>query len=431
VKVRSRQVGALFLAVGSFLVAASATAAFAQTGDEAQLGFFDVSADATGIGASFGDPKSQPYPVAAGLVPNSVAQLSAGPSGQAQSSILWPGPLLGNAGSLANVIGTPLPPEVVANLNFPVVARANAGGGGREEKTLGPMHAVVDAKGSRATTALTDFNAPGVASAARVLTQSETSADAGKASSRATSELQGVDIAGAVKIGRVRTVATGTTDGVRATTDHAVEVTGVSVGGQAATIDADGLHVGGTAVPVGSATGGAKPVLEGLGLSAYVTKPIEDSSTAGSGHVNSGSVVIVWSPPQSGQYFTVVLGGSAVNVNGTPGSELAGAKPAGGFFAPPGTESVLPTPSFSPSADAVGSTPLPASSAASPAPAANPPSLGGSPLQEAAAVSDRVPFGWVLIGLVGACLVGNGLRTVRQRTLDASAITTRCPLERR
>src|SRR5438094_795933 len=183
---RSRRAGAVLLAAGSVMVLVSAVAAVAtaQTGGES-LGFFDISAEATGVGASFGDPTTQPYPVAAGLAPNTVAQLSAGPSGQAQASILWPGPLLSNAGSLANVIGTPLPPEVVSNLNYPIVARASASGGGREEKSLGPMKATVDGETSTASTALTDVNAPGVISAARVLTESVSAVESDKVTSTA------------------------------------------------------------------------------------------------------------------------------------------------------------------------------------------------------------------------------------------------------
>src|SRR4051812_49096448 len=345
------------------MVVSSATAAIAQSGGDSGVGFFDVTGEATGIGATFGDPTSQPYPVAAGLAPNAVAQLAAGPSGQAQASVLWPGPLVGNAGSLANVIGTPLPPEVVANLNDPVVARANAAGGGRDDKSLGPMHAVVDGKSSTATVALTNFNAPGVVSAARVVTESVSALDGSKVTSTATSELEGLNVGGVLKIGRVRTVASGSTDGVRATTTHQVEVTGASVNGQTATIDEAGLHFGGQTIPAGPITEGAKPAFDPFGLHAYVTKPVEQSANAGAGQVVAGAVVVVWQPPpppsqfpdqaKSPSKWVVVLGGSTVRVSGTPGSEAAGAaSPSpGDFFAAPAPETVLPTPSFSPSAD--------------------------------------------------------------------------------
>src|SRR5206468_6279142 len=127
----------------------------------------------------------------------------AGPSGQAQASIRWPGPLLGNAGSQANVIGTPLPPDVVGNLNDPVVARANAGGGARDDQSLGPMKAVVDGNNSTAMASFTEFDAPGVVSAARVVTESHSYVDGGNAISVATSELDGVAIAGVIRIASI------------------------------------------------------------------------------------------------------------------------------------------------------------------------------------------------------------------------------------
>src|SRR4051812_20685781 len=172
---------------------ATPVVAAAQTNDSSpSIGFYDVTAEATGIGASVGDPTSQPYPLAAGLVPNSVAQAGAGPSGHALSSIAWPGPLAGNAGSLANVIGTPLPPEVVSNGNDPVKAEAQSAGGGRDEQTVGPMSAVVDGDTVEAKAAVADFSAPGLVSAARVVTKSRDFTDSGKIVAVAESNLQGV-----------------------------------------------------------------------------------------------------------------------------------------------------------------------------------------------------------------------------------------------
>jgi hypothetical protein len=446
VSVRSRRAGIVLLAVGAVMVLSSATVAIAQTGGDSAVGFFDVTGEATGIGASFGDPTTQPYPDAAGLVPNTLAELAAGPSGQAQASILWPGPLLGNAGSLANVIGTPLPPDVVANLNDPVVARANAAGGGRDDKSLGPMHAVVDGTSSTASADFTDFNAPGVVSAARVVTESVSSLDGGKVTSTATSELEGLDIGGVLEIGHVRTVASGSTDGVRAATTHEVEVTGATVNGQAATIDEAGLHFGGQTIPVGPITDGVKPALDPFGLHAYVTKPVEQSASGGAGQVMSGAVVVVWEPPpppdqfpdqlKSKSKFVVVLGGSSVHVSGAPSSDLAAAASPGDFFAAPAPQTVLPTPSFSPPAGSGAAVDALTAGAAGSAVA---PALGGrrgpaagfsSPaFQDAAAVSDRVPFGWVLIGIIGACLMATGMQAIRQRAITAAGSTTRCPLE--
>src|SRR5687767_4798176 len=98
-RLQSRRTGALLLVAGVSMIASPVVAAADTSESAPQLGFFDVVAEATGIGGSMGDPGAQPYPVAAGLVPNSVAQLSTGPSGRALATMAWPGPLAGNAGS--------------------------------------------------------------------------------------------------------------------------------------------------------------------------------------------------------------------------------------------------------------------------------------------------------------------------------------------
>ena len=425
-------IAGVLLLVGSFAAVASAD-------DSGGVGFFDVTANAAGIGASFGDPTSSPYPVAAGLVPNTVAELTAGPSGQAQSSVLWPGPLAGNAGSLANVIGTPLPPEVVSNANYPVVARASSAAGGTDEDTLGPMHAKVAGSDSSASTTLSNVAAPGVVTAAKVVTTSHSFLDGGKPTSIGESVLEGVTVAGGVlSIGSIHTIAQGTTDGAQAPTSQKVTVAGVTVNGQAATIDRSGLHVSGGAVPVGSVLDGGKPALDSLGITAYVTDPRSQSSSGGSGAIESGSVIVVWSPPSSGQYFVVVLGGSSVAVRATPGSDFAAGGDGGpaDFFAPAEPTAVLPTPSFSPSAGSAGAAldalptapggPSPAGSAV----AAAAPIQSGAPLDLAVAVTDRPPLGWVLIGIVGACLLGLGVHSFRQQALAAAVAGTHCPLEK-
>jgi hypothetical protein len=427
-------------AIGLLLLVGSC-AAVASADDSGGVGFFDVTANATGIGASFGDPTSSPYPVAAGLVPNTVAQLTAGPSGQAQASVLWPGPLAGNAGSLANVIGTPLPPEVVSNANYPVVARASSAAGGSDEDTLGPMHAKVAGSDSTASTTLSNVDAPGVLTAAKVVTTSHSFLDGGKPTAVGESVLEGVTVAGGVlSIGTIHTVAQGATDGAQATTSQKVTVAGVTVNGQPATIDRSGLHMSGSSVPAGSVLDGGKPALDPFGVTAYVTDPRSQSSTGGSGAIESGSVIVVWSPPSSGQYFVVVLGGSSVAVRATPGSDFAaGGGGAGDFFAPAEPTAVLPTPSFSPSAGSAGAAldALQSSTAgggrgatAGSGSAAAAPIQSGAPLDLAVAVTDRPPLGWVLIGIVGACLLGLGVHSFRQQALAAAVAGTHCPLEK-
>lgn len=435
-----RRAAAVCAALGAVLLIGSFSAVASADDGSPAVGFFDVTANATGVGASFGDPTSTPYPVAAGLVPNTVAQLTAGPSGQAQASVLWPGPLAGNAGSLANVIGTPLPPDVVSNANYPVVARASSAAGGSDEDTLGPMHAKVAGADSSASTALSDFDAPGVVTAAKVVTTSHSFLDDGTPTAIGESVLEGVTVGdGALSIGSIHTVARGTTDGVQAKTSQKVTVAGVTVNGQPATIDRDGLRVGGASAPVGSVLDDGKPALGPFGVTAYVTDPRSQQSAGGAGAIESGSVIVVWSPPSSGQYFVIVLGGSSVSVRATPGAGFA-AGDTGDFFAPAAPTAVLPTPSFSPSAGAAGSALADASESTAPVGAGGrggssaavaAPIQTGAPLDLAVAVSDRPPLGWVLMGIVGSCLLGVGIHSFRQQALAATLVGTHCPLERR
>lgn len=448
-KFRSGGAARALLAVGLAMVASpiAATVASAQTaGEEAVLGFYDVSAEANGIGTFFGDPASQPYPVAAGLAPHALAQLGAGPSGRALSSITWPGPLLSNAGSLANVIGTPLPPELVANANYPVRAEANAAAGARDEQNVGPMSAVVDGGDSTARTALSDFKATGIVSAARVVTKSRSYLEGGLPVAVAETELQGVEVGGQVRIETVKTIARGRTDGQEATTEQEVVVSGVTVGGQGATIDADGLHLGPETNP-NPATAlieGAAPALEPFKMRAYVTEPSEQSSEAGAGSISTGAVVFEWELGDSGQRYTVVLGGASVALSATTeglGGAIedfgdAGAFDSVGGFG--GGDSGLP----SSAAFVAGATPSTAGALGGTTGGSRGGSGSGgggatgeivspSDLSLASATSDRVPLGWMLIGGIGMLFIGSALHRMRDQALAAAlGGGMRCPLER-
>jgi hypothetical protein len=429
-RVRSRRVAVALLVVGVALVAGPVAAAVAQAAAGSTLDVFDVTADATGIGASFGDPGTQPYPTAAGLAPSATAQLGDGPAGHALASVVWPGPLHGNAGTLANLLGTPLPPDVASDANDPVRAEATASGGARDAQALGPMSAVVDGAQSTATTALTDFSQPSVVSAARVVTTSRSFLDGGTATGIAETQLQGVEVAGLVKIDTIRTVAKGTTDGDAATTDQDVVISGVTVQGQGATIDGKGIHLGpqSTPSPLDPAVAGANQALQAMGMQVFVTAPVEQTGTGGAGIVRSGSVVVVWVPPNSGQTFTVVLGGASVQVRGTSGS-TSDLGLGGGSFVPStgGASGFTGGGDLGPIAAPSGVDVAAGRSTATGAPAAT---VTPFRLADAGRPSDRVPLGWMLIGLVGMACVGTGLTGLRSRALDGALAGTACPLER-
>ena len=433
-----RRFARLFIVLGGVMIAAPMSMAVAQTADiESTIGFFEVSGQSAGIGIEFGNPDSATgYPVV-GLVPSASSTFSGGPAGRAVSSIAWPGDLVANAGTLASLVGVPLPPDVLANANYPVKAEASASGGARDEQSLGAMTAIVTEKDAVARTALSDFSSPAVVSASRIVTKTRSFEDGGQAGSIAETEMNGVEIAaGLVKIDTVLTIAKAVSDGTTATLEQSVTVSGVTVGGQAATIDESGMHFGPSSNPnpLDAPVAGFNEGFAEAGFEAFVTKPVDQTSEGGAGSVSSGAVVFVWTMGDAGNETVVTLGGSRARVQATPGSALdlgtdldsltgagdfgSGSADLGSFSAPVDLDS---TGSFgSPSTGSSGS------------------GGGGSKIVPADAVlgfenvstlSDRVPIGWMLIGILGMFLVGSGLHGLRAATVTG-AFGTACPLER-
>ena len=427
---RSSRLLVAMLVLGVALVAGPMTMALAQTADESGPGVFDATADAAGIGVLFGNPNSggTPDPVASGLVPNATAELGAGPAGRALSSIMWPGALAGNAGTLAGLVGVPLPPEVLANGNYPVKAEASASGGDRDEQTVGPMNALVDGASSTAHTAITDFNSPAVVSAARIVTKSRSFLEDGKVIAIAETTLQGLEIGGLIKIDTVKTTARAETDGSQATTDHDVVIAGVTVQGQGATIDEKGLHLGASNAdnPLTPVVAGANQALAGAGMEAFLTKPLVEENDGGGARVNTGAVIFHWKLGDAGDYLTVVLGGSTASLKATPGSAF-GLEDIGGFGGAGGVGDGFGAPGALPVVDAgAPSIDSPGSSSGA----------GGTDVvvpvgfTSSSPVSDRVPLGWMLIGLIGMALVGSSLHRLRTRAIEAALVGSTCPLER-
>jgi hypothetical protein len=128
--------------------------------------------------------------------------------------------------------------------------------------------------------------------------------------------------------------------------------------------------------------------------------------------------------------FTVVLGGAGVELKATPGSSFGtggldtftGSADAGSTFVDTGSGALDMGTGAAPSITPSVAT-RPGGSAA--APAAGP--LG---FENASAVTDRVPLGWMLIGIAGMLLIGMGLHGLRTNALDAALAGTTCPLER-
>ena len=429
-RIRSRKLAAMFIIAGAALVVSPVAAAFADDGDSG-VGTFRALADATGIGVSLEMPNSGTTPVlAAGLVPDASAEMGSGPAGLAFSTIAWPGALAANAGTLAPLFGVPLPPDVLANANYPVKAQAQGSGGERNEQSIGPLYALVDPQQSLARAAITDFNQPGVVSAARTFSRSRSYIDeSGALVSEAVSDLEGLEIAGLVKIDSITTTARVTTaDGIKFEPIVKSTVTGVTIQDQKLVIDEGGMHTpsGDQASPIDPIAGGVNQVITNMGMTAFVTKPFVQKVDAGSMVVRSGSVVLVWEMNPDTQ-TVVTLGGAAVTVRATPG-DGSGISDFGGL------DSFTSGPSGSVDSFTGGGT-FDVGGYSSPSGGApSRPSTGGAAapvfsLGGVTPVSDRVPFGWMLIGFIGALMLATGLHGLRTKALEGALLSSACPLD--
>jgi hypothetical protein len=296
------------------------------------------------------------------------------------------------------------------------------------------MYALVDNNDTKAMTALTNFAAPGIVSAARVVTTSRSYLDAsGHAVAIAESVLQGVEIAGLIKIENVHTIAKGTTDGSKASTEQEVVVSGATAQGQGITIDDKGMHIGPQTSPnpLDPAVEGLDPLLKGMSMRAFVTKPLEQRTQDGSATMRTGSVVFEWKMGGGPQIVTVVLGGSSVSMSATPGSSFGlGESPvtggsgdlgSAGFTSSAGSGTVglgaTGGGGLVPSISRAGTRPV--GTASEPV-----------PFDLASSMTDRVPLGWMIIGVLGMCLIGMSLHGLREQALGAALAGSTCPLER-
>jgi hypothetical protein len=263
--------------------------------------------------------------------------LATGPSGFAQSSAAWPGPLAGNAGSLAATllplcdptgrgICTPKPDsKTTAFLNYPVRAEASSPAG-QSDDAQGPLYAHAKDNASSANATVTDFASAGLVSSARVTTVSRTYATGSTATSIGETVVSGIAAAGgAIKIDSVHTIAKVVTNGIKSTRTREITVSGLEINGQKATVDESGVHLAGQGSdnPLSPVAGQFNQAFKDSGIEMFLTKPLSDTDRDGTVRLNTGAVGIFWKIPQSGGYQAIItLGGSGVVSQATAGSAL-------------------------------------------------------------------------------------------------------------
>lgn len=368
----------------------------------------DAVAASDGMGQIMGDPNTQPYPIAKGDLARTEATLSTGPTGYALASTFWPGPLVGNAGSLAVLLGAP--PEA-GNANYGGRAEAYSGGPNDAELPGMTAHAVDGV--AEAIAGAQDVEAVPGAVTGDVRTRSYSELDG--ATLRSVSSCTASDLGfadGVVTIGSVRTEAEATTDGAASTAGGRTVVTGVQVGGQDATIDEEGVRFTDPATaPIGD------QILSNAGLSMFVAAPRTTQGPASASH-RAGSLVVIWDPPGTDYGYTYDICGSDAAVALRLGeSFVAGPDPVGPID-PPLVLNDVAFPTL-PGVPTVGPTATPAARPSTPE------------------VITTRPIGFVrdlalwpyVVGALSVVVAGIGLRRAHDVALSSRSAAVVCPLE--
>lgn len=384
--------------------------AAAQTPPAVVTGLGSV-AQSDGIGSTFGDPNAQPYPVAASQIAHTEATLATGPTGYALASTSWPGPLVGNAGSLAVLLGAP---KEAGSANYPVRAEAFSPAGPPEAEQPG-MRAAADDHSSTATAGAQDIEGqPGVATG-DVRTASRSSFEDGLLTGTSSCTASDIEMAdGVVEIGSVHTEASASTDGTTASSAGRTVVSGMFIAGQAAEVDEDGVRfVDPVTAPVG------EQVLSQMGMEMFVAAPRSEQG-AGRAAYHAGPLVVIWEPPESGQLFTYAI----------CGSDAATSLRLGEGFVPgePGPSPVPTAPTLGVVGD-LGAGDLPDATADPPAVSVPPAPPGPAAIAVTPAAFVRnlsiLPY---VLGAVCCALAAWGLARGRERVLAPRLIES-CSLE--
>lgn len=372
-----------------------------------------------------------------GVVPEAVSTLRNGPVGYALSSVVWPGTLAGNLGSLLILAGGDQVPEDARALNSPIRAEARSGGDGEpvvNDDTPGArmVAQATDTSASAEATLTETTTLPGGttgASSGRT-TVSVTGAKTAVAEARST--VKDLTIAGVVTIASVTSQARATTDGTTADASGSTVTSGVEIAGVPVTIDERGVTVAGQGAPANSiATAVVNTAISNAGMTIAVSQP-DRLVEGGTVSYTSGSVVFVWEQ-QPGVATTVILGGTRVMASAAPAFAFGGGTGGTSGGTTGGGTSTTGGPVVSPPLQGV-TAPLPLTDPSTgpslpggPPPATAPVDLAPVLSARRAALPGGLSPGVVALGLVGAALVAAGMRRLPDRVLEAPA--TACPLE--
>ncbi len=437
------------LTLGSVLLASSgvglllAPGASAQAAPGSGLGSFSLAAAAPA--AQFrvddgGNCAGSPSGTGAceGVIPEAVSTLSNGPVGFAISSVVWPGALAGNAGTLLLVSGGDQVPPQATMLNSPVRAEARTGDKPTTNSDYpgATMKASAEPYDVRASGEVAQSQALAVGTFGNAVGSSRTAVTGAKdAVAEASSRVSDISLAaGAVKIGAVTSTAKATTDGTKTAVGGSTTTSGMSIGGVPVTVDEKGISVAGQSNPLGqTASGAVNTVISNLNMKIAVSEPTTTSAN-GSTTYNAGSLVFVWEP-QPGTVLSAVFGSSTVTVAAAPSLSFD----TGDTPAPPLPVDAVDEPApFVPDAVVVDAAPVAEPVVDLPVeltPVEEPVAVDAPPAAPVQAVGvaksfplfGGIPSLLVIMGLAGVGFLAAGLRRLPDQVL-ATTPTTTCPL---
>ncbi|WP_436795846.1 hypothetical protein [Actinospongicola halichondriae] len=411
----------LVLVIGPFVGPSSAQ-------QEELIGYLGLG-DSDAVTQTGGDPTQAGYPQAQSKTAHTYSSLDTGANGLALASSEWPGELVGNAGSLAQVFGAP---EEAGVLNYPVRAEASTAG---PPEASGPgMAARVDGPLAEAVATSGGFTGEGseFLTFGEVRSVSRSELVDGVLVVTASATVTDIDIGGVITIDSVRTTSIARTDGTTGSNEGSTAVSGLAVAGQPARVDENGIHAGdGTTENPADAI--AQTVIddvlsnfaEAFEIEVYLSKP---RSTDGGTiqEYRSGALVVnlVLGDPEAGQGGDGVLaiGGSNAYAQATSGLPFT-ATPLPPATATPFGTPVAPDPApfdtgavdFSPTDFA----PTPSATIADVADV-----LAPAPVLDTQLIVDRfsgVGFVMPIIVLLGALVAGRGLRRFHEAVTEPTA----------
>jgi hypothetical protein len=441
----------------------SSTAVLAQTsGAGAGLGGYklDARAQAVNIIHDSPDSPSPTHPDFDGSVPAAQSTTDTGPIGHGLAAIFWPGPLGGNFGAalkqLGQVCAPPLPVPGVPPVCAPIPQQLKDNGNSFNDpvraETFYPQapqdseyknipgatmnsHITDGGKKVDAFGSLDGFGSAGVGAIANLTAKTANTLTDSSATTEATSEVNNVVLAGGmVTIARLVSTAKLTTDGQKATGDAHTTVEGLKIAGQAATVDDQGVHIGGQSNPLSGPINQA--LAQALARSGLTLKLVanDNSINGATGSVNAGALVIQYEDDKNQlvaggihNTFTVALGGAAANVDSSQGTnsdlgetptEVAAAESGSG------DTTSISGPDIPPAG--LGDFATSPSSLASARPRAKPAvALPFRPTLNTFGLA----WGLVLFAVLAALGVAFGLRRLTDDVFDPAPAAAACPLE--